>query len=779
MAITSINIPAVFAADSLTKTTATVTAPAIDGIRDAAYIKVLDFTPVISGLVLGQGGVDFPDGDLTGTNNANVAAQGLSAKVYLTWDTNNLYYISECTDNTIQTVANAGMSYLATDNRVYFKSGATIKNIIFINTASGSVALTGGNIAFGVASTIRVSGNQYAYEAKIPWSELGFTRADAENDLRINMAQTSSKSTSVVNSVIFSKYNYFGATNDYFDSVKLIPLEINATGYAPDIDGVKDDLYTKVTEFNPNNAGLVLGQGSVDFPDGDLTGTNNANVNAQGLSAKAYFSWDNDNLYFISECTDNTIQTVAGAGYAYLATDNRLYFKSAGTIKSIVFVNTSTGSVALMGGSIITGIVSAIRISGSSYSYEAKIPWSVLGITKAQAESDFRVNFAQTSSKSNQLVNSVVYSKYNYFGASNDYFDRVKLFRGVKSYGYTPVMDGVRDDSYMKVLDFTPNSAGLVFGQGSIDFPDGDLTGSNNSNVAAQGLSAKAYFTWDSNNLYYLSECTDNSIQTVANTGLSYLATDNKLFIKTGSTIKNINFVNTSNGVVAISGGQAVSGITAKIKIVGNSYTIEAKIPLTEFGTGTLNTSDELKVNLAVTSSKSSTDVNSVIYGAYNWYGATDEYFETVKMIGAPNLFNNYNVSTTRVVTNIPANRRTVNTFKAGLTANTLDIVLKNGAVELTGEQALGTGTTVSITDNGVTNNYTAVILGDNDGNGVINVNDLARVKQHLLKQILLTGLNFTASDISTKGSVSIGDLLTIKKSVLGIADINQNVILN
>lgn len=896
-----------------------VAAPIIDGIIDSSYRQVIDITPSTAGLVLGQGGIDFPESDLTGTNNANVNEQGLSARVYLSWDDNNLYFISKCTDKTIQSVAGTSQDYLATDNRLYFKSGSTIKTIKFINTANGVVAMSAGSVLSNVMSTIKLEdtyySEEYSIEAKIPWSEMGITLEQAKTDLGFNFVQTSSKSTSIVNSVIYSKYNYFGTTDEYFQKISIIPMTT--------IDGVKDDSYIKIFDFTPNTAGLVLGQGGIDFPESDLTGTNNANVVAQNLSAKVYMNWDNNNLYFFSDCTDNTIQAVSGANAAYLATDNRVYLKSGDTIKNITFINTTSGTLAISEGIVISDVESKISINGTHYSIEARIPWSTLGISKAQADSDFRVNFVQTSSKSTSEVNSVIYSQYNYFGTSNDYFKEVKIklpeilrsgayhispnknysefikaldfdwincfilegaepsmisdaldeinqrgkkafilmntalssgnkvlrsdwqsifdnvnsicnaspgkdalegwyydeplistftesdFITVTDYGkntlhkrnlavfsvpefdkslvsgncpeisdaniehitdiaydsydaslakhdkiqnafesriqnrrndirvwyippigitfdsnwfqyynlrileqylgymkqdvnvggvlfYTwetnvengltegngkyylmpkengvtpwnclqkavtslgkdivqgkalsditfanmdvpstataPTINGVKDASYVQVINFTPSEAELVYGQGGIDFPEGDLTGTNNTNVNNQGLSAKAFFTWDNNNLYFYSECTDKTIKTVSSANYAHLATDNRLFFKSGKITKNINFIKTSSGAKAISNGSVLSAVTSYIKTGVNKYSFEAKIPWTTLGITVNQAKADFKVNFAQTSSKSTTQVNSVISARYNYFGTTSEYFDAIKI---------------------------------------------------------------------------------------------------------------------------------------------------
>jgi LPXTG-motif cell wall-anchored protein len=415
--------------------------PSVDGIRDSSYLKVLDYTPANAGLVYGQGG-DFTTGDLTGSNNVKVNAQGLSAKAYFTWDSNNLYYFSECTDNSIQAVASIGLAHLSTDNRLFIKNGATIKNINFVNTINGLVAISGGQAVSKITSKIKLAGKSYTIEARIPWSAIGIASPKTGSQLMINMAQTSSKSTKVVNSVIYSPYNWFGTTDVYFEKAVLEgypavtdPLEdiknpVKASAGTIKIDGFREDFYNSIFDFSPSDAGLVYGQGG-DFKVGDLTGTNNSKVAAQKLTAKGYFTWDKGFLYFISECTDNSIIKVSNINQHYLATDNRLYIKNKNEVKEIRFIITEEGVLVInsieSGVAAIDGITAAYKTDGTKYSIEAKIPWSTIGIAPPETGSQLLINLVITSSKSLDSVNSVIYSKYNWFGVADSYFETINF----------------------------------------------------------------------------------------------------------------------------------------------------------------------------------------------------------------------------------------------------------------------------------------------------------------------------------------------------------------
>ena len=110
--------------------------------------------------------------------------------------------------------------------------------------------------------------------------------------------------------------------------------------------------------------------------------------------------------------------------------------------------------------------------------------------------------------------------------------------------------------------------------------------------------------------------------------------------------------------------------------------------------------------------------------------------------------------------------------FLAGVTPQSgTELVFNN----LAANNIIQTGTTIDVMVNEVkTKTYTAIIYGDIDGDGVISISDLAAIKGHLLKINVLTGVNLEAANIHTKTSLSISNLLAIKRQILGIASIAQ-----
>ncbi len=95
-----------------------------------------------------------------------------------------------------------------------------------------------------------------------------------------------------------------------------------------------------------------------------------------------------------------------------------------------------------------------------------------------------------------------------------------------------------------------------------------------------------------------------------------------------------------------------------------------------------------------------------------------------------------------------------------------------NGELFTNGTKIQKTGNyTLIVTDssnNSTTIHFEVVTPGDTNGDGLTDVQDLVLVKRHILKIQLLSGSNLKAAEIIKQNSVSILDLLSIKKQILG-----------
>lgn len=115
--------------------------------------------------------------------------------------------------------------------------------------------------------------------------------------------------------------------------------------------------------------------------------------------------------------------------------------------------------------------------------------------------------------------------------------------------------------------------------------------------------------------------------------------------------------------------------------------------------------------------------------------------------------------------------------FDLGSDANSfnklLNSVYPKAVSQISENKVLYTGMNIKITS-GITSNYTVVIYGDNNGDGVIDILDLLKIQKHLLGVNKLKNAYLYASDINKDGNIDIIDLLKIQKHILNVSKIEQ-----
>ena len=67
---------------------------------------------------------------------------------------------------------------------------------------------------------------------------------------------------------------------------------------------------------------------------------------------------------------------------------------------------------------------------------------------------------------------------------------------------------------------------------------------------------------------------------------------------------------------------------------------------------------------------------------------------------------------------------------------------------------------------------YTLIVNGDMDEDGEITVNDIAKMKLHLLKKTLLEGNPLKAANIDEEEGVEINDLARLKLILIGLREL-------
>lgn len=93
---------------------------------------------------------------------------------------------------------------------------------------------------------------------------------------------------------------------------------------------------------------------------------------------------------------------------------------------------------------------------------------------------------------------------------------------------------------------------------------------------------------------------------------------------------------------------------------------------------------------------------------------------------------------------------------------------------EIGGKTVLASGQTIEIRETDGTGNYTIIIRGDINGDGLINTRDLVLVKKDILGLEKLEGIGLKAGLMKGESTVSLKIYAAIKKHILGLASVPQ-----
>ena len=110
----------------------------------------------------------------------------------------------------------------------------------------------------------------------------------------------------------------------------------------------------------------------------------------------------------------------------------------------------------------------------------------------------------------------------------------------------------------------------------------------------------------------------------------------------------------------------------------------------------------------------------------------------------------------------------TVAQFKQNVTTKQEMVFTDKEGNTLNDERVLGTGMKVKV---GETLEYTIVVTGDIDGDAKITVNDLAKIKLHIIEKELLSGISLKAADVDEDEKITVNDVARIKLILISLSE--------
>lgn len=138
-----------------------------------------------------------------------------------------------------------------------------------------------------------------------------------------------------------------------------------------------------------------------------------------------------------------------------------------------------------------------------------------------------------------------------------------------------------------------------------------------------------------------------------------------------------------------------------------------------------------------------------------------------LNIINSVATINNYTVDTSNIISKVPVGTKVSSINASVATTYTKKIVNANGRT-LGDIDTVGTGTKVQILNEaGVVQEYTIVMYGDINGDGLIDVVDLLMLKRRLTNRIELSDVANKAANISrTTGEPDVTDLLRLRRHI-------------
>lgn len=122
-----------------------------------------------------------------------------------------------------------------------------------------------------------------------------------------------------------------------------------------------------------------------------------------------------------------------------------------------------------------------------------------------------------------------------------------------------------------------------------------------------------------------------------------------------------------------------------------------------------------------------------------------------------------------RIIPNTTVAKFKQNVTLENVTTNPQMVFTDEKGNELQENSFITTGTKLKV---GNTLNYTLVVIGDIDKDSKITINDLAKLKLHMLEETLLNGLEIKAADMDDDSQITVNDLAQMKLLLIGLFEI-------
>lgn len=129
---------------------------------------------------------------------------------------------------------------------------------------------------------------------------------------------------------------------------------------------------------------------------------------------------------------------------------------------------------------------------------------------------------------------------------------------------------------------------------------------------------------------------------------------------------------------------------------------------------------------------------------------------------------NKYKIKDDMILHVLP--KTTVSEFNKNITANRTKHVVDENGVEQKEQDMVKTG--MKLKFDGENIEYTIVVLGDINRNGVIDITDISRIKLHIVEKRFLTGIDLIAADTDKDEKAGIIDLSLMKLVLVGLREL-------